>query len=130
MSFINEDTSNVPELASVPEGEYEVRLLSAIVRNSKKGDPMIEAKIDIPAEPTSDDIYHYIMLPTNGDNEKQAIRKKQNLRDFKSAFGMPQSGQIDLDDYVGNLSWAIISEEENDQTGKMNNRVKRFVIAK
>jgi hypothetical protein len=130
MSFINEDTSNVPELAAVPEGEYEVRLVNADVKNSKKGLPMVEAKLDIPSEPTSDDIYHYIMLPTQGDTEKQKIRKQQNLKEFKAAFGMPQSGPVNLEDYAGTKGWALLSEEENDQTNKMQNRVKRFIVGR
>uniref|UniRef100_A0A6M3JCG2 DUF669 domain-containing protein n=1 Tax=viral metagenome TaxID=1070528 RepID=A0A6M3JCG2_9ZZZZ len=130
MSFINEDTSNVPDLASLPEGEYEVRLLAAEVKNSKKGDPMIEAKLDVPSEALSDDIYHYIMLPTSNDDEKRKIRKLQNLRDFKVAFNMPPTGQVDLEQFVGEKSWALLTEETNDQTGKTNNRIKRFIVAR
>jgi hypothetical protein len=130
MSFINEDTSNVPDLKPLPEGEYEVRLLSAEVKNSKKGDPMIEAKFDVPSEGLSDDIYHYIMLPTGSDDEKKKIRKLQNLRDFKAALRMPPTGQVDLEQFAGEKSWALLTEETNEQTGKMNNRIKRFIVGK
>ena len=71
MSFILDvDTANAPEFKSLPEGsEVELRIVSAEMKNSKAGDPMLALRLDIPQEPLSKDINHFIMLPTNSDDE-------------------------------------------------------------
>jgi len=127
MSFIiDEDTENVVEPGTVPAGEYELRIIKAESKNSQKGEPMIAIQLDIPSEPTAKDIYLYVMLPTSSDDEKKKAQKLVNLKRFKTAFNLPQTGPINSDDLDGLMTWAILDEKEDEEYGK-SNRIKRFV---
>jgi len=131
MSFILDvDTANVPEFKSLPEGsEVELRIVSAEMKNSKAGDPMLALRLDIPQEPLSKDINHFIMLPTNGDDEKRSAQKLNRLKEFKACFGLPANGPVSKDDMEGAKGWAILGEEESQEYGKQN-RVKRFIVGR
>ena len=129
MSFILDvETENAPEFKSLPDGtEAELRILSAEMRNSKAGDPMLALRLDIPGEPYAKDINHFIMLPNSKDDEKQKAQKLNRLKDFKAAFHLAASGPIAAEDMEGARGWGILAEEDNGEYGKQN-RVKRFVI--
>jgi hypothetical protein len=128
MSFILDvDTENAPEFKSLPEGtEVEVRIVKAEVKNSQKGDPMLALRFDIPSEPYSKDINHFIMLPNNQDTDKVKAQKQNRLKEFKAAFNLPPAGPISTDDMEGGSAWAILGEEDNSEFGKQN-KIKRFV---
>ncbi len=129
MSFILDvDTSNAPEFKSLPAGtEAELRIVTAEVKNSQNGDPMLALRLDIPAEPYTKDINHFIMLPNDKDDEKTKAQKQNRLKDFKACFKLPASGPISKEDMEGAKGWGILSEEESDEYGKQN-KVKRFVV--
>lgn len=130
MSFILDiDTENVEGFHTVPGGEYELRILKLTQKNSQKGDPMIEVQLDIPEDPKSKDVYHYIMLPTNRDDEKRKTQKLVNLKEFKAAFGIPQSGPVSAEELEGARGWAILAEDEDENYGK-SNKIKRFVVGR
>jgi len=78
MGFIlEEDTSNVQEFHTVPNGsEIQLRIAAMELKKSKKGDPMIEVRLGIPEDLLTKDVFHYIMLPTGADDEK---RKAEHL---------------------------------------------------
>lgn len=131
MSFILDvETENAPEFKSLPDGtECQVRIMSAEIKNSKKGDPMLALRFDVPDEPYAKDINHFIMLPTSNDDEKQKAQKQNRLKEFKAAFGLAPAGAISTDDMEGNKAWAILGEEESQEYGKQN-KIKRFVVGK
>lgn len=131
MSFIDINTEDVQGFHTVPgDREYELRILSVEQKNSKKGDPMLEIKMDIPEDPQSKDIYHYIMLPTSADDEKRKTQKLLNLKNFKTAFNLPQSGSINLEDLQGMKAWAILREEAGEGDNESRNSVARFVTGR
>ncbi len=131
MSFILDvDTENAPEFKTLPDGtEVELRILKAEVKNSKAGDPMLALRLDIPEEPYTKDITHYIMLPTNSDDDKTKAQKQNRLKDFKAAFRLPPAGPISTDDMEGSRGWGILGEEDNQEFG-LQNKIKRFVIGR
>jgi len=131
MSFILDvDSANAPEFHSLADGtEVELRISKAEVRNSKAGDPMLALRLDIPAEPYSKDINHFIMLPNNKDDAKQTAQKQNNIKVFKATFGLPPTGPISSEDMEGAKGWAILGEEETQEYGKQN-KVKRFIAAR
>lgn len=128
-SFILDVNSNdVPEFITLPDGsEVELRIVSADMKNSKAGDPMLALRLDIPAEPLVKDINHFIMLPNNKDTEKQSAQKLNRVKEFKAAFGLPAIGGIAKEDMEGAMGWGILAEEESEEYGKQN-RVKRFIV--
>lgn len=130
MSFILDvETDNAPEFKSLPAGtEAQLRIVEAELKNAKSsGAPMLAIHFDIPDEPLSKDIYHNIMMPNAGDDDKKRAQKLNRLKEFKSAFGLPATGPIASEDMEGCRGWAILNEEEG-QDGEMRNSVKRFVV--
>ena len=130
MSFIIDvETEGVEGFHTVPADEYELRILKAEQKTSKKGDPMLEIQLEIPSDPKSKDMFHYLMLPTNSDDEKRKTQKLVNLKEFKAAFGLPASGPISEADLEGARGWAILAEDESTEFGK-SNKIKRFVAGR
>lgn len=130
MSFIlDQDTTEAVELTTVPEGEYQIRFLAGEQKVSKKGAPMLQLRFDIPEDPTSKDLTHYMMLPTPDMDAKQRNRRLLDIRNLKAAFGLTDSQAMDFDQLVGTLVWAVLAEEENEEFG-MQNRIRRFVTGK
>jgi len=129
MSFIlNEDTENAPDFKSLPTGtEVELRITSAEMKNSKKGDPMLALKLDIPGEPYAKDIFHYIMLPAPSDDDKKRAQKLNRLKEFKATFQLPACGPITSEDMEGARGWTILREEEG-LNGEMQNSIQKFVV--
>ncbi|MFA6973098.1 MAG: hypothetical protein WC208_17095 [Gallionella sp.] len=129
MSFILDvDTQNAPEFKSLPSGtEAELRIVKAEIKNSKKGDPMLALRLDVPNEPYSKDINHFIMLPTAQDDDKVKAQKQNRLKEFKACFKLAPAGPISAEDMEGTKGWAILDEEESQEYGTQN-RVKRFVV--
>ena len=130
MSFLDINTDDAIEPKAVAgDEEYEVRLVSLEQSVNKKGNPYLLARLDIPSEPASKDLTHYMALPHGAMSEKELNNCKWNLKTFFEAFGMDTSGQIDLGQGVGNTTWAILGAKEDGTYGEQNN-VKRFVRSK
>jgi hypothetical protein len=129
MSFIlNEDTENAPTFTTLPTGtEAELRICSAELKNSKKGDPMMALRFDIPDEPYAKDIFHYILMPAPADDDKKRAQKLNRLKEFKACFGLPASGPIASEDMEGCRGWAILREEDG-LNGELQNSIQKFVI--
>lgn len=120
-SFLDIDLANVPELIVLPEGEYKVRVAHAELKQSQKGNRYLNFRMEVPSEPTSEDIYHMIMLPTPEDSDKQKIKRRTELRDFCLAFGVdPSATPLQIGNFVGGESWALLGEEDDPTYGKRN----------
>jgi hypothetical protein len=127
-SYLDYNLEDVPELSTVPEGEYRVICKRAEVRTStNSGNQYVSLQLEVADEPASPDINHVVMLPGDGDDEKQKIRKLNRLRDICRAFNVSTSGQIDMTHFQGQEAWALITEEE-DPTYGTQNRVKKIHI--
>jgi hypothetical protein len=140
MSFLDIDTSDVPEPTISQPGEKEIRIvgfiekevefddgttgLSAIWNNSK-GDPCFMPLFDIPAEPTAKEFNHYFPIPHEGMTEKELHRAKWGIEEFKRCFNLPQ--QFDLKDAIGNTGWAILKIQSSDDYGDQN-AIKKFIL--
>jgi len=130
MSFLNQDFDNVFEPKSMKEGEYQLRVLDANVKQSQKtGGDYIFAKLEIVGEPEAKDINHVMMLPTPTDDIKQKNKRLSNIQNFLKACGYDPTSVENVQDIVGSTCWAILGEEADPEYG-MQNRVKKFVIAK
>jgi hypothetical protein len=125
------DLGEVPDMTSLPDGsEANLKLTDIDVRVSKKtGGKFIYALLDPFEEPNAKLINHVMMLPTEGDTDKAKNNRLRAVRDFYTAFGIPLSGSVDLREYIGNTSWAILKEEEDAEYGS-SNRVRRWVPGK
>lgn len=118
---------DVAELTTKPLGEYELQLTNLEQGVSKeKGNKYLRADLDVIGEPDTKSIIHIMMLPKEGDAEKQRKSRLRAIKHFYNAFGIPTDGSIVIyANYIGRTGWAILDEEDNDQYGKRN-RVKQF----
>jgi hypothetical protein len=124
------DFSGVYEPETVPEGEYQVRVVSAEVRQQKpeKGSgSFIQLKLDIPSAPKSKEITHVMMIPGEKDDAGQRNNRLANIQKFLKSCGYDNVNNID--EVVGCQPWAILAEEETTDFGKQN-RVKKFVVGR
>jgi len=132
MGFILDvETENAPVFTTLPDGsEVELRVVKAEVKNAKTtGAPMLALRFDIPSDPYTKDINLNIMLPDKDDDEKTSAQKKNRLKDFKHAFGLPPAGPLTEEDIERSKGWAILGEEESAEYGKQN-KIKRFIVAR
>lgn len=123
---------DVPAQSAVPEGEYQLTLLSAEVKDQKpdKGrGRFIQATFEIVSEPDSKLITHVMMLPAPDDNDRKRNNRLRNIGDFFKAFSIPSQGSVNLAAYEGNTGWAILRVEDSGEFGEQN-RVKRFIVGK
>ena len=132
MGFILDvETENAPVFTTLPDGsEVELRVVKAEVKNAKTtGAPMLALRFDIPSDPYTKDINLNIMLPDKDDDEKTSAQKKNRLKDFKHAFGLPPAGPLTEEDIERSKGWAILGEEESAEYGKQK-KIKRFIVAR
>lgn len=127
MSFLEVNLTDVPELTTVPEGEYEVNCTKAELRDSRSGDKMVMLYLEVVGEPTSKDITMPIMLPRKEDTEKQRIRSLGRLKEACQAFGVQfDADGFDVGEFQGATAEAFLDEKETEEYGTQNN-VKRFI---
>ena len=130
-SFVNIDGLNdAQELKSVPQGEYQLRVLSCEVRNSKNtGGDFIMASLEILSEPLAKNINHVMMIPTSADDAKKQNNRKLAIRNFLQACGIDTSKGFAPSDLEGCTAWALLVEEEDPEYGKQN-RVRKWVAGR
>lgn len=127
MSFLDLNVNDVPDLQALPEGEeYELRILECEIKTSSKGNQGIQCRFDVPSEPNSKDITHWIGIPDASADEKKRNSALRRIRDFCTCFGINTAGGIDLSDVQGRTGWAILAIENDDTYGEQN-RIKRFI---
>ncbi len=127
MSFLEMALNDVPEIDAMPEGEYQLRIMSAEVKTSQKtGGNYLGVRLEVVDE-VAKDINHVIMLPASSMNEKETILAKNRLKYFYDAFGIDYTGgSVNLEAVVGLTGFAMLTVEESDQYGRQN-RVKQFL---
>ena len=126
-SFIDIDTSDIPEAKVLPEGEQRIRLKGCEQRLSSKQNPMIVATYTIPSEPMVEDIRFYVNLPTPDMDERSRNRAGRGFATWKEAHGLPQSGKIDLTQ-IGNSGIEVyVHLTIEEYQGTPSNKISRFI---
>lgn len=130
MAFLDLSLEDVPELEALEEGEYQVQITSAEIGESDKtGGKYVMLRLEVPAVAESKDFTHVLMLPADGDSEKQKIKRLNRLKEAMQAFGYDYSNGIETEELVGLEAWAYLMVEESAEYGEQN-RVRRFVEGK
>lgn len=120
------DTSAIPELAPVADGEYDLRIMRAKETESKRtGRKGIMLIIDIIGEDNADDIIHTLWLPMEADDDDKRKIMLRMIKEFVLALGLPEDGSVELDDFIG-VDFTAILELEDSEYGRRNN-IKRIV---
>lgn len=122
---LGEDLDNIPDLSTVVDEDYELRLVTLEKRPGKKKGPFLFTEFEIVGQPDTKIIRHVLMLPTANDSERQQKNRKRALKYFYKCFNIPTSGPVVFADYIGNTGWATLLEETDPTYGKQN-RIARF----
>lgn len=132
MSLLDVNLADRQELKILPDNEeVELRIIRAEETPNKNNPDRTNLALvfDVPDEPTAEDIRVWIPIPTvdqKGEDLKSYIRSLNRVGEFLDAFGFSPSTEPEA--MVGGLAWAILREEENQMTGKMQNSVRRFIV--
>lgn len=129
MSILDLHLDKVKPLVQVPEGEHEFRILEAEVRDSQAtpGNQYINLTLECLDVADALRVYERLHLPNGKDEDKDAS-KLRRINSFMTAFSVPsKKGALDLDDLMGKTGSAIVRLEEDEQSGDMQTRIRRFV---
>lgn len=129
LDFGSDDVGETPDLHTIPEQEAKLELSGLRAGVGKdSGNPYWMATLIIADDPNAASITHVMMLPTAEDDARRVQQKNRSRKYFCQAFGIPTSGKVDIDAYIGREAWAFVTEEEDSgsQIGRRN-RVRRWV---
>lgn len=104
MPFIEVAIADAKESEAVPEGAYDLRIISSEVRDSKKGKPMLVVGIAIESgeHPNASPLTEYFSLPSGDDEPRSALFKQLQIARLLQAFEVPhEDAGFDPDDLVG-----------------------------
>jgi hypothetical protein len=129
MPFIKVALQDAKEPEAVPEGPYDLRIVKHEDGESKKsGNPMttVFIKIEDAAHPTAALVRHWLVPPTHDTPADQRQMRLLDIRRFLTAFGVSMQGDgFDSDDLDGaTASQIMLTQETNDETGDVYNRLK------
>ena len=119
MPFIEQAVADATEGYFVDEDEYDLRIVSAEEKDSKKGKPMIECVIEIVEHPDAEPVFHYVNLVHPEDSEKARKFKLRMTRRFLEVFNVPyQDDGFDSDDLNGAEGRCVVYQQERvDENG-------------
>ena len=128
MSFIDVKPNDAKELEVVPDGEYELAVISAELAESKSkpGQQQIALSFSIQGVVNAPVVRHWLQLPHASDDDATTNRKLLRLKQFCDAFDYDASNGLDTEDLTGLTGTALLSVENNEEYGDQN-RIKRFV---
>lgn len=118
MSFIQMNLGdNVAEPEAVDEGTYDLIIAAVTEKESKNtGAPMLEIVHEIQGVDNASPIYHYLVMPKEGDEEKTVNFKLLNLKRYLTMAGIPfDNGGFEVEDFFGASFSAFIVKEEMEQ---------------
>lgn len=125
-SFLNIDTTEVPESILMPEGDHEVRVNSVEVQPTKKDKkPMVCTVFEFLHEENADYVYDYMVLPHADMPARNHKFAMQALQSWKEALGFPQAGQINIQEAKDKTVWINVGQQE--YQGRMTNTFNGFV---
>jgi hypothetical protein len=129
MPFIQQALADAKEDVPVPEGEYELEIIQATAKQSKKyaesgkaGDNMISVAIAIRSDeyPSAATVFHNIMLVTDPAYEYNHLWLRDQKR-FLTLFAIPHEGNgFDVDDFQGATARCLLKVDQNDRGDDIN----------
>jgi hypothetical protein len=128
VDFGHEDIGDTPDLTVIPDDtEVTLRLTALSMQVGKNsGNPFLLAMLEVKGEPDARDIRHMMMWPRDDMDSKQVANAKRRIKYFGQAFGIPLTGKVEFDKYLGREAVAILAVDPDEGYGE-SNRVKRWV---
>jgi hypothetical protein len=115
MPFIEQAIADAVEGKLLPEGEYDLRISQAEIKDSKKGGGKenIQVVIEFQDEPDAEPIFHYIPLVHPDDEDKTKRFKLRMARRFLAVFGIPfEENGFNTDDFPGAVGNCMVIQQE------------------
>jgi hypothetical protein len=121
---LNVDDAYEPEMLPA-DSEVKVRVASAEVKKSAKGNSYINIRLEPINNPRAKDIYFMLGLPDKADDEKTSNAKKIRIKALCEACDLPTSS-IDLNGFIGKEFYVLVRAESDPEFGDKNT-VKKIV---
>jgi hypothetical protein len=136
MSILNLNVQDAKPVTLLEDGEYELRIIHAETKTSKSGNEYVNLRMEALDNPTADDVYHMMMLPSQDESkfkDKDDMVKQNNKRlnafiEFGKAFNVDPAN-LDLESLHGEVGRALIGSKSDPEYGEKN-VVKRFLPAR
>lgn len=114
------DMSEVPEMSTgsgpIPEGQYNLRIISATEKESKNGDPMVVVDYEVyDGEHCGRHVkFHYVVFFKNASSPLQ--RGAGISKHYLKCLGLPyeNSVKVDASQWVGRIVKAKVVHEKSD----------------
>lgn len=131
------DVSEAREPSVLQDGQYQLRILNADIRQKIKDDGTTVQWVSVRTEAVDGgdnamDIYHTLFLPPKSGEEgtrtaKQINRTKFEIKKFCSTFQVPLTISTSaVDGWTGALGWAEVKTEK-DLKGSDRNSIRTLV---
>ena len=109
----------------VPEGEYNLRITSAQMKEAKSGRQYLLVSLDNVDEPNGATVFHMVngLMPTDEGKTRQML---SNMADeFFSYFNLDPMDELTLAELRGRECRALLVQEEYE--GRISNKIKRLI---
>lgn len=128
--FLDTNLAEIPDLAPVEPGEYELTLIKAetksgVGKTSGKPYKAINCVYDVVGEPEAETIFHMLFFPADDADEKQKIRSYGDIKKWIIAHGFDPSDDFGYEDMHGSVCSVLLTIEEYE--GRGSNKIKTFV---
>lgn len=122
MAFIKESLDDVVERKPAPDGEYDLKILKAEEKESKKGRDMVQLLIGFDDGTDAPPFNHFLLSWTDDDDDAQVQMRKLEIKRFCAAFDV--SEDFDATDLPGLTARKIfVKQDEPDDQGIVRNRM-------
>ncbi len=112
VSILDLNLDEVPDLNLAPEGQNQLMItgVPSIRSGEKDGRSWQNLTVVLAAvnSPNTYRIYHTLWLPQADDDEDRTNSSKRRIKAFMIAFGIPISGPLNLESWVGKQGFAIL----------------------
>ena len=131
--LVDINVDGAQDLSAVPAGEYVVRVLTAKISISERGNKGMTLMFKVIGEDFSMPVSHYIMFPGEGMTNDEINKRKLAMRDFYNAFKLAPPFDIEeLKNLEASAYLTIVSEENPEYADKNGNRnrISRFISSR
>ncbi len=111
---------DVPDLTTVPAGEYEVAISDMGTTTTEKGKYLI-VRMEHTKAGSFRDITAPLRVPEESMNDKDKARYQRQHKAFRHCFGIPTAGPLVYNDHIGKRGWVTLDESDDPKYGKQNN---------
>jgi len=117
------DLKDIPDLAPVAEGEYDIRVTKVRENPSKNtGRNSIQLICEIIDEENAAPLFHNIWLPMESDDKDKADTMWRMIKEFTSALGL--EGELELEDFE-DLEFSALLSFVDDDDFPAKNEIKK-----